>query len=430
MTEVAWGSVPFDEAVQHFRRKVNVPSAKWADILEGAHTAAFTVAGATKDGMLADFRTAIDKAIAEGTTLEEFRKDFDTITSRYGWDYNGARGWRTRTIYATNLSTAYAAGRWQQMTDPDVAQYRPYWKYQHDDGVAHPRPEHVKWSGTVLLSTDDWWRTHYPPNGWGCGCHVVALSRRDLTKLGKTGPDQAPAIETRQVTLNTSAGPTEISVPKGIDAGWGYNVGEAASGRKLSEATMAAWRQHGAGAWKPLTSGDWQSAGRPQHVPADTPRAKPGEAATSIEALAQQIRHALGGDAKALKLPTGDPVRVDAEALAAHMPLDRAQFVPFLPEMIDDPYEIWLRFEQHAGTGKVVLRKRIIKRLDLDSEKSLVLVAQAAEGRMEAWTLVPSTNPEYVRRQRVGRLIWARDGKLAEDVGDASDAAASSPGTD
>ncbi len=40
---------------------------------------------------LADFRAAVDKAISQGTTLAEFRKDFDTIVAKYGWSYNGSR---------------------------------------------------------------------------------------------------------------------------------------------------------------------------------------------------------------------------------------------------------------------------------------------------------------------------------------------------
>jgi uncharacterized protein with gpF-like domain len=58
-------------------------------ILGGAHARAFTVAGATKDGMLTDFRAAIDDAIANGTTIADFRKKFDDIVQSYGWDYKG-----------------------------------------------------------------------------------------------------------------------------------------------------------------------------------------------------------------------------------------------------------------------------------------------------------------------------------------------------
>jgi hypothetical protein len=401
-------SLPFQEAIDFLRQKVNVPSAKWADILEGAHARAFTVAGATKDGMLVDFRAAIDKALAQGTTLEEFRKDFDQIVARYGWDYNGTRGWRTRVIYSTNLTTAYAAGRYQQMTDPDVLRYQPYWRYRHADGVLHPRPQHLAWDGTVLDADDAWWKTHYPPNGWGCHCYVEPLSRRELADSGKRGPDQAPPVEMERKTLSTSAGPLTIDVPKGIDPGWGYNVGDAAFGRQLPEHVMEAWRQQRAQAWERLTPGDWQSAARPRELPIDTAKAPIGATARDTAGLEAAIARALGAPQKALDLPDGSTVLVDAAALAAHVPLNRSAFVTLLPELAAEPYEIWLSFERHRGTGLVVLRKRIIKLVRTGQREGLILVAQASAGMLEAWTFVPTDDLAYLQRQRVGRLLWAR----------------------
>lgn len=401
-------SLPFDQAVKHFRQKVNVPTAQWADMLHGAHTRAFTVAGATKEAVLTDLRAAVDSAIAKGTTLADFRKDFDKTVATNGWDYNGSRGWRTRVIYETNLRTAYSAGRYAQMTDPDVLRYNPWWVYVHKDGEKHPRPEHVKWNGLVLKPDDPFIKTHYTPNGWGCQCRWDTVSRRDLKAMGKSGPDKAPPIELQPKTLNTSAGPLTIQVPKGVDPGWGYNVGEAAYGKQLSEHTMEAWRQQGADAWERITPGDWQSYGRPEQVPVDAPKAKLGSAASTVAQLQASIEKVIGAPEQAFKLPDGDPLLVDAEALSQHMPLDRAAFVAMLPELIADPYEIWLSFEQHKGTGQVVLRKRLIKVIQDAKKRGLVLVAQSSGGVLEAWTLVPTDQFAYLQRQRVGRLIWSR----------------------
>ena len=99
-------SLPFRESIQFFRQKLNLPTRAWTDIWEGMHSRAFVVAGAVQTELLTDFRTAIDKAIVDGTTLQEFRKDFDKIVNRHGWSYKGGRGWRSRVIYETNLRTA------------------------------------------------------------------------------------------------------------------------------------------------------------------------------------------------------------------------------------------------------------------------------------------------------------------------------------
>lgn len=215
-------SLPFDEAIGFFRQKLAIRSDVWSALYAEEHDHAFTVAGVMRDDMLQDFRIAIDQAIAEGTTYQAFLDDFDNIVSKYGWSYNGSRGWRSRVIYDTNIRTAYQAGRYAQMTDPDVLKYRPNWMYQHGDSI-RPRPLHLSWNGIVLPADDPWWQTHFTPNGWGCKCRVVPLSGRDLTRLGKqvgTAPDDG-SFE----WVNPSTGEVR-DIPRGIDPGWDYNPGK------------------------------------------------------------------------------------------------------------------------------------------------------------------------------------------------------------
>lgn len=221
---VNYGSLPFEEAIDFFRRKTNLPTESWTDIWQSAHDRAFVVAGANTADIVQDFRKSIDKAISEGTTIEEFRKDFDGIVKKHGWSYKGGRGWRTRVIYDTNLRTAHQAGRYKQMNA--VSKTRPYWQYKHSDYVTHPRPEHQAWDGLILRFDDPWWNTHYPPNGWGCKCRINTLSDRDMIKLGKAAPDKAPNIDLQPVTVGKRSGNIRtIDVPKGIDPGWAYAPG-------------------------------------------------------------------------------------------------------------------------------------------------------------------------------------------------------------
>lgn len=219
---IEWGAKPFKEAMDYFRNRLSLTTEHWDDLWKGMHTRAFTVAGAMEDDLLDDLRAAVDKAISEGETLESFRKRFDTIITNSGWVYNGGRNWRSRVIYDTNLRTSYQAGRYRQMTDPDVVALRPYWRYVHGESV-HPRPEHLAWDGLILRHDDPWWDTHYPPNGWGCKCRVITLSERDMERLGKGSPDTAPEIE-RYSWMDREG--TEHQVPIGIDPGWDYNVGK------------------------------------------------------------------------------------------------------------------------------------------------------------------------------------------------------------
>ena len=223
MPNVSATNLPFSEAIDFFRQKVNLPTRVWNEILNNAHDRAFVVAGAYRDDLLSDFRSAIDKALVNGTKLEEFRDDFDNIVQKHGWNYNGGRNWRTRVIYQTNLRTAYAAGRLKQMLDPDMVKMRPYWQYKHGDSSV-ARPEHVGWDGLILRYDDSFWETHMPPNGWNCSCYTIALGDYHLEQMGKTKPDIAPTITTRPILDKVTN--KMVDVPTGIDYGWAHQVGK------------------------------------------------------------------------------------------------------------------------------------------------------------------------------------------------------------
>lgn len=218
---------PFDLQVRFMRRKLDLPTEKWTDVQTSAHDRAFVVAGAMKADLLADLHAAVVKAAEEGRGIEDFRRDFDAIVSRNGWtgwtgeDSPAGRAWRTRVIYQTNMATSYAAGRWAQVNDPELAAFRPYIKYHHADGVMHPRPQHVSWDGLVLPRDHPFWKTHAPPNGWGCHCYVSAASQADYDKAAAAGRAEPPG--------GWGAISPKTGAPVGIDKGWDYAPGANAA---------------------------------------------------------------------------------------------------------------------------------------------------------------------------------------------------------
>ncbi len=218
---------PFIEQVRFFRDKIDLGTQSWTDIWQEEHDRAFVVAGAAHADLVGDLRQAVDSAIAEGTTIAKFREAFDGIVAKHGWSYKGGRNWRTRVIYDTNIRSSYSAGRYRQMKEG--AERRPFWRYRHSHASENPREQHLAWDGMVLRHDDPWWDTHYPINGWGCKCYVEALNARDLERLGKKGPDKAPAIRTRTVTVGaTGPSPRTVEVPEGIDPGFAYAPGQSA----------------------------------------------------------------------------------------------------------------------------------------------------------------------------------------------------------
>lgn len=165
---------PFAAQLAFFRRKLNLPTERWDDITRAAHDRAFIVAGAAKADLLADLRTAVDSTMASGGGINEFRKKFKAVVAANGWTGWTGEGsaageaWRTRIIYQTNMATSYAAGQWQQMTQPAFVAALPFWRYRHADGQLHPRPQHLAWDGLTLPHDHEFWKTHFAPNGWHC----------------------------------------------------------------------------------------------------------------------------------------------------------------------------------------------------------------------------------------------------------------------
>ncbi|WP_018701409.1 phage minor head protein [Amorphus coralli] len=280
--------LPFDEAISFFRQKTSVPTQTWTDVYAAAHSHSFMVAGAATDAIVADFRAEIDKALEQGTTIADFRKSFDEIVAKHGWDYNGGRNWRTRVIFDTNLRTAYSAGRYAQQTLPETLQAFPFWQYNHS-GALHPREQHLAWDGLVLRANDSFWLTNYPPNGWKCGCFTTPVSEGALRRQGKAGPDKSPDIDPHEELI----GGVPRQVPDGVDPGFEHNPGRT-----------------------------WLSGGRPF------------EPIASADQVATFSRRALAGDlpvgttvpiaevppaaAEALELADGARARLSVETIRSH----------------------------------------------------------------------------------------------------------------
>ena len=206
-----------EEIVDYFESKGYTISWDWTDTWQAAHQKAFTVSGAMKMDVLETIRGGVEEALEEGRTFREFKQKLEPELRKMGWwgekeIVNPETGevekrelgspHRLRTIYRTNLQTAYNSGRWKNQQESS----RPYLKY-----IAvldqNTRPSHRSADGTVLRKDDPWWDSHYPPNGWGCRCRVRSLSARQVEE-------------------------GEVDSAENMDSfaeeAWSYNPGEAA----------------------------------------------------------------------------------------------------------------------------------------------------------------------------------------------------------
>ena len=246
-------TLPPKKAVEYLKNKGYAITWDWEELWQDAQAQAFTVAKATRLDILQDIREAVEKALAEGKTFSWFEKELTPVLKAKGWwgrqeHVDGETGevtqvqlgspWRLRTIYRTNLQTAYMAGRFQEQLAN--AEDRPYWQY-----VAildsRTRPSHRAMNGKVFRYDDPFWGSFYPPNGWGCRCRVVALSQGNISRNGikvessegKLGSMMKRVSEKtgemREVSTYRAVDPnTRREILFSTDVGWSYNAGAAA----------------------------------------------------------------------------------------------------------------------------------------------------------------------------------------------------------
>ncbi|WP_064116760.1 PBECR2 nuclease fold domain-containing protein [Pseudomonas fluorescens] len=415
------GSLPFKEQISYFRDKVNLPTHSWTDIYTAEHDYAFVVAGAIKRNLLTDLRGAVEKSIANGTTLEQFRKDFDQIVGKHGWQYQGERGWRTNVIWETNLRQSYNAGREAQMADPELRKRRPYGLYRHGDS-AHPRPMHLAWNGTTLPLDDAWWATHTPSCGWGCKCKKFMLSARDVERQGLTiGPAPAIEWEDRVIGKNGPNGPRTVRVPKGIDPGFEYAPGQS----RLTNAVPQPRTRDPLPAMS-ATPATVSTTDLPKRRPTDSlPLPRPVPATRLLPAKVQAPKAvtqflsefgatdttpAIFRDVTGDTLVIGQAMFTDAKTGATALTQRiKPRELPLLAEAIKTPDEIWVRLEWQPDLGKAVLRRRYFAHIQVKGKAAPAVAVFDQDG--DSWTGATGfvdDSEQYLEALRLGVRLYRR----------------------
>ena len=208
------------------------------------------VMGQRDFGILVASQGDTEKDVGAILQQETFRKDFRKIVADRGWTgwtgegSKAGEAWRTKVIYETNLRSSHAAGRWQQLTDPELLKRRPYWRYVHNDSVLNPRPQHKAWGDAGLTLRHDhlFWQSHFPPNGWGCRCRVTAVT-------GPKDGDHTDPPEGWDMRDDKGRMP-------GIDEGWDY-----APGRSLSTSLIDLASQKLLKLDAPIGAAMWEALG-------------------------------------------------------------------------------------------------------------------------------------------------------------------------
>lgn len=208
------------QALEYIKNKKLHPAFSYKDVWNEEHATAFTVAKAMQLDVLSDIKESVEKAIENGTTFEQFKKELkptlmqkgwwgkremtdpltgETITAQLGSDR------RLKTIYSTNLRSAYQKGQYDRTMESDL---HPYLMYRIGASVHH-REQHLRWNNLIRPKDDPIWNSIFPPNGYGCKCYTVAVTQARKEKYERDG---VPAYNPD--TQKTIRVPVQTTAPK------------------------------------------------------------------------------------------------------------------------------------------------------------------------------------------------------------------------
>lgn len=222
----------FRGAVKYLQKKKPLTKAEYERISDDAKSRAFTVAGYTSMEVIEEFYKSVVEAAEQGKSMQEFRGHMNDWLTEHGYD--ALNPWKAENIFRTNVQTAYNVGHYRSMME--VADTRPYWMYVAVGDEA-TRPEHAAMSGTVWRADDPIWDVWYPPNGYGCRCHVRSYTARQVQERGYRVQRDAPK------SVDTQTGEIGLLSP---DKGFAYNPAKqewAPDTGRLSPAMRAAYRK-------------------------------------------------------------------------------------------------------------------------------------------------------------------------------------------
>ena len=431
--------LPHDAAISFFEKKGYVTSYHWADMWQGEHVRAFTVAKVMRGDLLADIREAVDAALRDGVTFREFARDLMPTLDKYGWtgfkqmtdpitgeikrvELGTPR--RLRIIYETNLRMANAAGRWEKIERNK--RFMPYLVYYtaDDDRV---RDEHRPWHMVILPVDHPFWNTHYPPNGWRCRCRVRALTKGQASRLAaEHGITIGDVPEINWVTRPHPRTGEMIRVPEGIHSGFAYNVGKAHM-RGLSPLPKAGPIVTPRRVGLPKTID-------PANVPMPPPRLAPAErmlpknisSDDAIDAFLGEFgatRAGRGNGPVMVTDPLGQPLLISedffryGDGTVKMVGGVRKSAALLLADTLRDPDEIWWHWERvwldrEQTRWRYRLTRRYFARWLVEGQSKPVDTLVAAEFGKDGWQGVTAFRPKgqnYLTNQRGSILGYRRE---------------------
>ena len=240
-------NLPPEGALRYFD-SLNLPlPANAGEAIAQTAAKARSIAGIYQQEIVADLLNSLRQSAAEGTPFATWRKNAMVMLRERGLALDkagdmvqqstgevvgtGLTRHRLQTIFQTQMTNARMASLWQKLQENKDA--RPYLQYSAIND-ARTRPAHRALDNVVYPIDDPFWDYFYPPNGFRCRCHVMALAPRDVARSGLTVSHSQPE-QFSEITITNRKGQshtrTRITLDDGRsftpDRGFDHNVGKS-----------------------------------------------------------------------------------------------------------------------------------------------------------------------------------------------------------
>lgn len=187
---------PPHEAIEFFRTKVPLTSKTIERLVRMARERGQAVGEQLVTTLRDRMDTVLVEAMREGKGLRWFQNNLQEILARAG--VGKANPFHVETIFRTNLTTAYTAGRIRQVEDdPAVAEVFQWWQFDATiDGATTEvcRAMH----GKVYRRDSAVWNAYTPPLHYNCRSDLIPASREDLDAeqltVSRAAPEEQPDV--------------------------------------------------------------------------------------------------------------------------------------------------------------------------------------------------------------------------------------------
>lgn len=162
-------AMPFEQAVAFFRDKRVISEAEFDTLRDRFRQGGFIARRLATERLQQVARDSIQRLLEQGATIPEAVAQIRDAES----DINASLGISPVSsayldnVLRTNVASAYGAGRWQAINDPNVRALRPWVQYR-TAGDSRVRPGHAALAGLVFASGSELAARYAPPLFYQC----------------------------------------------------------------------------------------------------------------------------------------------------------------------------------------------------------------------------------------------------------------------